>query len=55
MESICDDEKTLEANILLKIEHSPDYKGMDKAHAYKDLRQRIKHYEKVSSDQSLAQ
>ena len=29
IESICNDEQTLERNYLLKMKYSPDYKGVD--------------------------
>jgi len=47
LESLCDDEDVLEANIAQKLAKSPDYSKLDKVAARQDLLQRISHYEKV--------
>ncbi|PON21101.1 hypothetical protein TGAM01_v210057 [Trichoderma gamsii] len=47
VESKCDDEKTIMANIRDVKLTSPDYKGQDPEEAAQDFRNRIKHYEKV--------
>ncbi len=47
MESICTDEKVVEANLAEKVRLSPDFKGMDFSTAVKDLKQRISNYEAV--------
>ncbi|XP_052779616.1 6-phosphofructo-2-kinase/fructose-2,6-bisphosphatase-like isoform X8 [Mya arenaria] len=44
VESICDDETIIEANILEVKVCSPDYLGMDKNEAVKDFMKRIEHY-----------
>jgi len=45
VESICDDERMLEANLRLKARSSPDFEGMDEKAALADLRARLAHYE----------
>lgn len=47
VESLCDDEEVIEANIQQKLAKSPDYSALDKAAARKDLLQRVKNYEIV--------
>nr|KAG5708743.1 hypothetical protein BaRGS_031897 [Batillaria attramentaria] len=44
VESVCDDPKIIEANILEVKVCSPDYVGTDKNEAVKDFLQRIEHY-----------
>mmetsp|Transcript_19141 Transcript_19141/g.44494 ORF Transcript_19141/g.44494 Transcript_19141/m.44494 type:complete len:506 (+) Transcript_19141:368-1885(+) len=47
VESICTDGKVVEANLAEKVRLSPDFKGMDFAHAVRDLKVRIANYESV--------
>jgi len=47
VESICDDAVVLEANLMLKLNKSPDYAHVRKEEARQDLLRRIGHYEKV--------
>lgn len=47
LESLCDDEAVLEANIVQKLSKSPDYSSVDRAAAREDLMQRVRHYEMV--------
>lgn len=47
VESICTDEKVVEANLAEKVRLSPDFKGMDFHTAVKDLKTRIKNYEAI--------
>lgn len=47
IESICNDQETLEKNYLLKMKYSPDYKGKNVEEALEDFRARIREYEKV--------
>lgn len=47
VESKCDDEETIMANIRDVKTTSPDYKGQDPEEAAQDFRNRIRHYEKV--------
>ncbi len=47
LESICDDEAVIEANIRETKLHSPDYDGMEPEAAAADFRARIGHYERV--------
>lgn len=47
VESVCDDQDILEANIALKLRLSPDYASMATKTARDDLLQRVAHYEKV--------
>uniref|UniRef100_A0A7S1SC48 6-phosphofructo-2-kinase domain-containing protein n=1 Tax=Alexandrium catenella TaxID=2925 RepID=A0A7S1SC48_ALECA len=47
VESICDDDSVLEANIALKLSKSPDYARMPREEARQDLLRRISHYETV--------
>lgn len=47
VESKCDDEETIMANIRDVKTTSPDYKGQDPEEAAQDFRSRIRHYEKV--------
>ena len=47
VESKCDDEELIMANILEVKTTSPDYKGQDPELAAKDFRNRIRNYEKV--------
>lgn len=47
VESKCDDEDTIMANIRDVKTTSPDYKGQDPEEAAQDFRDRIRHYEKV--------
>ncbi|EPS40116.1 hypothetical protein H072_6074 [Dactylellina haptotyla CBS 200.50] len=44
IESICEDEKVLEANMRLKLS-GPDYKGLDPEKSYNDFKKRVKMYE----------
>ena len=46
VESICNDPKIIEANILEVKVTSPDYKHFDKEQVLNDFLERIKHYEK---------
>lgn len=45
VESLCDDEAVLEANMKTKVASSPDFRGMDPELALIDLKQRIANYE----------
>ena len=45
VESICDDEATVEHNLLQKVRNSPDYRQMDEAAALADLKKRIDEYQ----------
>jgi len=47
VESICNDKEVLDANLLNKVNNSPDFVGLDKQQAFNDLQQRITHYEQV--------
>ncbi|EGG17643.1 Fructose-6-phosphate-2-kinase/fructose-2 [Cavenderia fasciculata] len=47
VESICNDQDVIEANIKETKLLSPDYQGADSAKAVQDFRERIKHYNKV--------
>ena len=47
VESICDDPKIIEANILEVKVTSPDYKHFDKEKVLHDFLERINHYEKL--------
>jgi len=47
VESICDDERVLAANYLVKAMNSPDYKDMPLDKALEDLRQRVANYERI--------
>jgi predicted kinase len=47
LESIVTDEAIIKQGMDFKIKHSADFRGMEPAAAYKDLVQRIKHYEKI--------
>jgi hypothetical protein len=47
LESICDDARVLESNYRVKVANSPDYKGMSQEDALKDLRERVRNYERV--------
>jgi len=47
IESLCDDEAVLEANLVAKVRASPDFSGLDEADALADLRLRISNYEAV--------
>lgn len=47
VESKCDDEDTIMANIRDVKTTSPDYRGQDPEAAAKDFRDRIRHYERV--------
>lgn len=47
VESKCDDEEMIMANILEVKTTSPDYKGQDPEEAAKDFRDRIRNYEKI--------
>jgi len=47
VESICNDPKIIEANILEVKVTSPDYKHFDKEQVLKDFLERINHYEKL--------
>lgn len=47
VESKCDDEEMIMANILEVKTTSPDYKGQDPEEAAQDFRNRIRNYEKV--------
>lgn len=47
VESKCDDEEMIMANILEVKTTSPDYKGQDPEEAARDFRNRIRNYEKV--------
>ena len=47
VESKCDDEELIMANIMEVKTTSPDYKGQDPEAAAKDFRNRIRNYEKV--------
>ena len=47
VESKCDDEELIMANIMEVKTTSPDYKGQDPEEAAKDFRNRIRNYEKV--------
>ena len=40
IESICDDEAVLEANMLVKVRASPDFRGMQEGAALADLKRR---------------
>ncbi|KAF3917167.1 6-phosphofructo-2-kinase [Dactylellina cionopaga] len=44
IESICEDEQVLEANMRLKLS-GPDYKGLDPEKSYEDFKKRVKMYE----------
>ncbi|KAK6525486.1 hypothetical protein TWF694_005620 [Orbilia ellipsospora] len=44
IESICEDEQVLEANMRLKLS-GPDYKGLDPEKSYNDFKKRVKMYE----------
>ena len=45
IESICDDEAVLEANMLVKVRASPDFRGMQEGAALADLKRRVAAYE----------
>lgn len=47
VESICTDAAVLHSNMMQKIAHSPDYRGMPQAEALADLQARIANYERV--------
>ena len=47
IESICNDRAVLDANLLQKVRHSPDFAAMPAAAALADLRLRIEKYEEV--------
>lgn len=47
IESICEDNDVLEANMLAKVRASPDFTGMDEAAALADLKSRVANYEAV--------
>jgi broad specificity phosphatase PhoE len=47
IESICDDESIIEANILGTKARSPDYAGIGEGEATEDFRMRIAHYERA--------
>ncbi len=47
VESICDVEEVIEANVRATKLHSPDYAGMDPDEAVQDFRSRIAHYDRV--------
>jgi broad specificity phosphatase PhoE len=47
LESICDDEQVLEANMRSKVSNSPDFAHMTPQEALADLKLRIKNYEDV--------
>mmetsp|Transcript_17705 Transcript_17705/g.38800 ORF Transcript_17705/g.38800 Transcript_17705/m.38800 type:complete len:483 (+) Transcript_17705:73-1521(+) len=47
VETICDDPEVLQANLLIKVRASPDFRGMKEEDALSDLRDRISHYERV--------
>ncbi len=47
IESICEDQRVIEANIRDTKLRSPDYIGMDEANAVRDFRARIAHYERA--------
>ena len=49
VESICDDPKIIEANILEVKVTSPDYKHFDKEKVLHDFLERIKHYERYGN------
>jgi len=47
VESICTDQKVIEANLVEKVRLSPDFKGMDFHAAIKDLKSRVANYEAI--------
>lgn len=47
LESICEDKKVVESNMLQKIRNSPDYSNMPLDEAFTDLEKRIENYRKV--------
>ena len=47
IESICDEQALLDANMLAKVRASPDFKGLSEASALDDLRKRIENYERA--------
>eukprot|EP00908_Phaeocystis_cordata_P013140 Transcript_24172.p1 GENE.Transcript_24172~~Transcript_24172.p1 ORF type:complete len:504 (+),score=199.17 Transcript_24172:118-1629(+) len=47
IESVCDEEALLEANMVAKVRASPDFKDLSEAAALADLRERIGHYERA--------
>lgn len=47
LESICNDPRVLESNLQQKVRHSPDYKDLPMEEALRDLRERIRNYERV--------
>ncbi|CAJ1943128.1 unnamed protein product [Cylindrotheca closterium] len=57
VESICDDEELVEENFRFKISNSPDYKGVSKEEAIRDLKERVRKYEEqyeTITDDSLS-
>jgi 6-phosphofructo-2-kinase len=47
LESLCTDPEVLRTNLLQKVKHSPDFKGLEEEAALSDLRARIAKYEAV--------
>ena len=47
IESICDEQALLDANMLAKVRASPDFKGLSEDSALDDLRKRIENYERA--------
>ena len=45
IESLCDDQEVIEANLLTKVRASPDFKNMNEDLALADLRRRVRLYE----------
>lgn len=45
LESVCTDQKVIEANMIQKVKYSPDFANMDRESALNDLRKRLQHYE----------
>mmetsp|Transcript_42943 Transcript_42943/g.103923 ORF Transcript_42943/g.103923 Transcript_42943/m.103923 type:complete len:607 (+) Transcript_42943:70-1890(+) len=57
VESICDDEELILENFSFKISNSPDYKGVSKEEALRDLTERVRKYEEqyeTITDDSLS-
>lgn len=47
VESICDNEEVLEANLLTKVRNSPDFRGIHEEAALADMRKRAAYYERT--------
>lgn len=47
IESICDEEAVIEANLRVKVRSSPDFTGLGEDSALAEMQQRIRHYEQV--------